>query len=110
MICRSVFPCMLIPVQTNTEALTITIMVCDAYWCESLIGYSPHPGTSICKVYTESRLVCKEDWYPVILRPGYVILCPLETCLDVVAHQWNTNGRSSRLHANTMQSVSNGLS
>ncbi|KAH3771409.1 hypothetical protein DPMN_172726 [Dreissena polymorpha] len=66
-------------------------MVCDAYWCESIIGCSPHPGTSICKVITEYRLVCEEHRCPVIKRPGYVILCPLETCLDVVANQCDTN-------------------
>ena len=76
-----------------------TVRVSDAYGCETLIGGSPYPDSSISDVHAKSRFVSEHYWGPIIKGPSDLRVRPLEKCLDVVSRQWSADCWSSGPHA-----------
>ena len=96
-------------IPAHTPITVPPVMVSNAYECETLIGQSPYPDSSISEVHPKYGFVSEQYWGPVIQRSSDASARALETCLDVVSGQWNADCWSSCPHASSMKTVSDCL-
>ena len=105
MMCRFVFPWVLITAHTMTEPL-------PKQSCSAKHAGAKHSFgllQTLARLSVKFWIFSEDDWGPIINCPCDMSLCPLQTLLNMALCQWNTNCWLPWPHPSIMQPVSNSL-